>query len=87
MWLAKKSSSNDPDTRIREIKMETKTHFIVTFVSLIFLGVIVVKPDALSRNEDRSCKIEKGRMDCQSTVVGHQIVGETFHKLSENEIK
>jgi hypothetical protein len=45
--------------------MESKTHLIVTFVSLIFLGVIVVKPDLIKNDEDHSCRLEKGRMDCQ----------------------
>ena len=46
--------------------MDIKNHFFMTFVALFFLGVIVAKPgDAFQpANEDRDCKLVKGKMAC-----------------------
>lgn len=66
--------------------MNIKVHFFVTIVSLLFLGVIAVKPEALHRanGEERSCRMMKGKMDCVVKNTGYQInyVGEVPYTLN-----
>lgn len=46
--------------------MDFKNHFFLTFVALMFLGVLAVKPGNVlySVKDDRECKIMRGKMDC-----------------------
>ena len=48
------------------LQMDIKNHFFLTILALFSLGVIVTRPGNTFRpvNEDRSCKLDKGKMTC-----------------------
>lgn len=54
--------------------MNLKVHYLISLCALFFLGVIISNPEKVNfRNDNRSCKLNKGRMDC-------------FNKYSEYKI-
>lgn len=55
--------------------MNIKVHFLITLCALFSLGVIISNPELTQKmqNNESSCKINKGQMDC-------------FHKYSEYKI-
>lgn len=46
--------------------MNIKVHYVITLCALFFLGAIIVNPSIkdTSKNDSRSCKLVKGRVDC-----------------------
>jgi hypothetical protein len=46
--------------------MTMKNHFLITALSLLFLGLLLAKPGSLFSDdrEQRTCKVVKGKMDC-----------------------
>ena len=46
--------------------MNIKVHYVITLCALFFLGAIIVNPSIKdnSKNDSRSCKLVKGRVDC-----------------------
>lgn len=53
--------------------MNLKVHFFMTLSALLFLGVIVAKPDVLQKEEVRSCKMSAGSMNCTSRFSENRI--------------
>lgn len=46
--------------------MNMKFHYMMTFLALIFLGLVITHPRHLTSPNlpERSCKMMKGKMDC-----------------------
>ena len=51
--------------------MDSKTHFVITFVSLVLLGAIVIKPEGMMKNSsnDFGCRDMMGKMECQNLTL------------------
>ncbi len=53
--------------------MDKQIHYLVTLISLMFLGFLVMKPVTSNFNqEDRVCKLNKGKMDCSHKDVEYR---------------
>ena len=50
--------------------MNITRHYLMTFSALFFLGLIISKPGETFNpsKEDRECKINKGKMDCDTKI-------------------
>ena len=66
--------------------MNIKLHYIVTICALFFLGVMLKNPNHNKpvHDEDRSCKMIKGRMDCVNKYSDYKIYknSEVKYKLN-----
>lgn len=49
--------------------MDLKNHFFLTFTALFLLGLIISRPGNafLSKQEERDCRMIRGRLDCMES--------------------
>lgn len=61
--------------------MNARVHYLLTILSLLFLGLIATKPDVLRREKFamRVCKEHKGKIDCKNQSLENRIQM-TFNK-------
>jgi hypothetical protein len=55
--------------------MDRQNHFVFTVIALFLFGVIALRPDALhpKPEEERVCKLLRGKMDCFFKQTGHKV--------------
>ncbi len=58
--------------------MNIKVHYLITLCALFFLGVLISNPNKVNSGEnERSCKLVKGRMDCFNKFTEYKINNNT----------
>ena len=61
--------------------MDIKKHYFMTCAALLFLGMIVARPDSTftPSKKGRECKLVKGKMDCESKNLEYRLNFPNIH--------